>query len=73
MKRLPKCKGKYGYTTKQIREICKELKIDENLFWESFGINTCAMWRGMANYYRCDVEKALYNLGHKLGKYHEWD
>ena len=74
MKKLPKPKGEYGYTYKQIQSICKSLKIDENLWWETFGVNTCSLdSKGLTNYFIEDIERTLRILGHKLGKHHSWD
>jgi hypothetical protein len=74
MKKLPKPKGEHGYTYKQIQSICKSLKIDEDLWWGFYGVNTCALdSKGLTNYFIEDVERTLYLLGHKLGKYHIWD
>jgi hypothetical protein len=70
---LPKPHGKYGYTAEQITEICKERNITEKAFWASFGRNTVAVVKGKENYYPCDVEKALFNLGVEDGKWHPWD
>lgn len=69
---LPKPAGKYGYTAKQIRKICRVRKIHHKTFSKAFGVNTCALDNGEPNYYACDIELALYKLG-KGGKHHEWD
>ena len=73
MNKLPKCKGKYGYTQKEVHDICHKLKIDTRKFWVAFGINTCALVKGESQYYPVDIERTLYKLGHKLGVNHMWD
>ena len=71
---LPKPELKYGYSKKQIEQICKERNILEAKFWKAFGVNTvCDDGNGNTCYYRCDVEKALYSLGCSDGKWHQWD
>jgi hypothetical protein len=75
MDKLPKPPHEIGYTRHEVAEICQELEIDLSDFWEAFGINTCSMCDkcGRVLYYRCDVEAALYQLGHPLGEPHLWD
>lgn len=74
MDKLPEPQGKYGYTDKEIRAICRKLKIGIRKFWVAFGINTCALDGGVINYYPWDVERALWKLGEKkLGKNYMWD
>lgn len=76
MKKLPRPNHKYGYTKDQIKEICKSEKIKEKDFWKAFGINTCPVIDEKTNevaYYPCDIERALYILGNKMGKNHLWD
>ena len=73
MKKLPKPLHEYGYPSSQLDLILKELKIDKDLFADSFGVNTCVLDKGELIYYVCDVERALHQLGHKLGKFHLWD
>jgi len=71
---LPKSKDKLGYTTEEIRDICKKRNISNKSFNDTFGVNTCAMGKdGHPRYYLCDVERALYILGNKDGNFHEWD
>ena len=71
---LKPSKDPLGYTSEEISKICKERKISSNKFWEAFGINTVAISKdGSYRYYRCDVEKALWTLKHKDGKFHLWD
>jgi hypothetical protein len=54
--------------------ILKELGISWDKFGEVFGTNTMCMGKnGETILYKCDVERALWLLGHKLGKYHWWD
>ena len=74
MKSLPNPKDKLGYTDEELRNICQQLSISVNKFDEAFGVNTCAIGKdGKSRYYRCDVERTLWKLGSKLGKFHEWD
>ena len=71
---LPKPSHKYGYTKKEVLDICRERKIHHNTFWKAFGVNTCMLDKELGViYYPCDVEKTLYQLGKKDGKYHPWD
>ena len=71
---LPKPKHDYGYTKEQILQICRERKIHHAKFWSAFGVNTCAVDKEMGTiYYPCDVERALYQLGSKDGRFHSWD
>jgi len=74
MKKLPKPKHRLGYPESQLKEILKKLNISEKDFAIAFEVNTGAMSKqGEFIYYVCDVEKALYNLRYKLGKWHAWD
>lgn len=71
---LPKPKDPMGYTDKELRSICRGEKILFRIFNKAFGINTCGIAKnGTSRYYVCDVERALYKLGNKNGKFHEWD
>jgi hypothetical protein len=71
---LPKPKHRLGYSSEEIKAICKAKNIKEADFNEAFGCNTCAVAEdGKPRFYVCDVERALYNLGHSDGVYHEWD
>ena len=71
---LPKSKDKLGYSIEEIRNICKKRNITNKAFNKAFGINTCSLGKdGFPRYYRCDVERALYYLGNKDGKYYLWD
>jgi hypothetical protein len=71
---LPKPKDKHGYTTEEIDLLCQKYKISRKKFSNAFGINTCMIAKdGTVRYYRVDVERALWKLGIKDGKYHEWD
>ena len=63
-----------GYTSEELSAICKRAKISLEKFNKAFGVNTCAIGKdGKSRFYRCDVERALFTLKHKDGKYHEWD
>lgn len=70
---LPKSKSKYGYTNEEINKIIKDNALDITKFWKAFGVNTCMLLKGQYIYYKCDIERALYKLGCKLGKNHAWD
>ena len=74
MNKLPKPKHKYGYSESQVKEIMKKLNIPWKIFEEAFGVNTVAVAEnGESILYVCDVERALWKLRHKLGKFHIWD
>lgn len=71
---LPESKNPIGYTKKELQKICKERKITLRDFNKAFGVNTCGIDKnGEILYYQCDVERTLYDLGHKDGIWHEWD
>lgn len=71
---LSKPKDKLGYQLKEILKICKKNNINLYKFWDTFGYNTCIIAKdGTNRYYACDVERALYKMGSKLGKEHLWD
>ena len=71
---LPKPKHRLGYSKEEVLKICRERKIHHATFWKAFGVNTCSLAEdGKPRYYVCDVERALYDLGQKDGKYHQWD
>ena len=71
---LPTPQHPYGYTKKQILQICRERKIHHATFWKAFGVNTCTVDDKLGTiYYPVDVKKALYELGHKDGEYSAWD
>jgi hypothetical protein len=72
---LPKPKDTRGYTTKEIKKICKDRKISMPDFNDAFGVNTCCYDKKSDTYYFYiyDVERALYNLRNKDGIFHCWD
>jgi hypothetical protein len=71
---LPIPEHEYGYTKKQVLQICRERKIHHKKFWLAFGVNTCAVDKEMGIiYYSVDVERTLYELGSKDGRFHCWD
>jgi len=71
---LPKPKGQYGYAQDELKQICKDRGISFKKFNSTFGVNTVAIDKnGDINYYPVDVERTLYELGHKDGVYHIWD
>jgi hypothetical protein len=74
MKELPKPLHKLGYPKSQVKKIMRELKVKWSDFGDAFGVNTCAIAEnGETVMYPCDIERALWKLKHKLGKYHMWD
>jgi hypothetical protein len=75
MKKLPEPQHEYGYPSSQLDVIIKDLGIKPKEFNNAFGVNTCGVHEktGEIIYYVCDVQNALYKLGHKLGKWHPWD
>lgn len=74
MTKLPKPKHELGYPASQLKTILKELHISLKAFDKAFGVNTCSLSEtGETIYYVCDIEKALYILGNKLGKNYLWD
>jgi hypothetical protein len=74
MNSLPKPKHRLGYPISQVKDILKKLNISMERFDDAFGVNTCAISKkGEIIYYKIDIERALWKLGHKLGKYHLWD
>lgn len=71
---LPKPKDKLGYTIEEINSILKKRKISKKNFAKFFGINTVTIGKdNKPRYYICDVERTLYLLKNKDGKYHLWD
>jgi len=72
---LPKPTHKYGYPLKQIKEILEELGIDEKEFNKAFGVNTVGVDEKTDEHilYPCDVERALWKLGSRYGKWYPWD
>ena len=74
MNKLPKPKHRLGYPKSQVNDILKKLNISKEEFNNAFGVNTCAVSKtGEIIIYPCDIERALWKLGHPLGKYHLWD
>jgi hypothetical protein len=72
--KLPKPEHKYGYTSKQIGEICQKVGATREEFGEAFGVNTCAIDPELGTiYYPVDVERALWRLKKPGGRYHIWD
>ena len=62
---LPKERGKYGYTEKQLQMICRREGIKMPDFWKTFGDgHTCAVDdNGDSNFYATDVLGAFRRLG----------
>lgn len=71
---LPDSKDPLGYTGEEIKQICRDRKIHYKSFNKAFGVNTVVIGAdNKPRYYRCDVERALYNLKHSDGQFHCWD
>jgi len=71
---LPTPRNPIGYSKEELEDICKKRGISLSVFDKTFGINTCGMAHdGSILYYVCDVERTLYKLRSKDGKYHAWD
>jgi len=71
---LPTPKDTLGYSREEIEAICRIRKISPYIFWKAFGVNTIAVAAdGTSRFYGCDVERTLYILKSKDGKYHVWD
>ena len=72
--KLPEPKDSLGYTRFEILQICRDTKTSSPLFWKAFGINTVAVGDdGGSRFYKCDVERTLFNLKKDGGKYYPWD
>lgn len=71
---LPKPKDPLGYTRREILEIIRDRGVHHMTFWKAFGCNTVAVGDdGEARFYRCDVERALYELRAPDGRPHGFD
>jgi len=71
---IPDSKDPSGYSNEEINKILKDNNLNLEEFWPAFGICTCLITtKGEYRYYKCDVERALYKMGSKLGKDHLWD
>jgi hypothetical protein len=72
---LPKPDHEYGYSKPYLESWLKSQKINKKKFWEAFGRgNTCTFDEKLGTIvYPVDVEKALFELGHKAGLNHLWD
>lgn len=58
--KLPKPQDERGYTTNELKEICKLFSIEEKEFNEALGINTaCLNEKGEILTYSCDVINTL--------------
>jgi len=67
---LPKPKSKYGYSQKEVEIICQERNIKIKDFWRAFGVKTVIVEEGENRYFICDIERTLYKLNCKDGKFH---
>jgi hypothetical protein len=74
--RLPKPNHRLGYTKAEVLAILRKYKIKEEVFWEKFGINTCAVHPETKEtlMYGCDIETAIICCLENRDKYWwEWD
>jgi hypothetical protein len=55
-------KYEYGFTASEINTLLTEYDLDENLFYQKLGVNTCMVIEGQTITYHCDIEKALFCL-----------
>lgn len=71
---LPEPNHKMGYTSMYLDLILICMGIDKSIFWDKFGVNTCAIYEptGQIIYYKRDLESALSRLGYDIS-YHGWD
>jgi len=60
-----------GFTSNEIEDVCKYLKIDRDSFNTALGINTCTMIDGEILTYHSDIINALHFIYN--GKYIFWD
>lgn len=70
--KIPKSLDERGYTSSELKEICKKFDIKEEDFNEALGVNTaCVNELGEILTYHCDVENALSKI--MRGYYIFWD
>ena len=72
----PKPAHPMGYTEKELKSICRKLKVRYWKFLKAFGVNTvCGDEKtGEVLHYPCDVERAFAKvLGYRKVSEHEWD
>lgn len=67
-------KYEYGFTASEINTLLTEYDLDENLFYQKLGVNTCMVIEGQTITYHCDIEKALFCLVENRDEnFLEWD
>lgn len=67
-------KYEYGFTASEINTLLTEYDLDENLFYQKLGLNTCMVIEGQTITYHCDIEKALFCLVENRDEnFLEWD
>lgn len=74
--KLPSSKYKHGYTSKEVLDIIRPLKIHYKTFWKKFGANTCSISPDTKEtlYYGCDIITTIRGCLEKRDKYfYEWD
>jgi hypothetical protein len=55
-------KYEYGFTASEINTLLTEYDLNEDLFYQKLGVNTCMVIEGQTITYHCDIEKALFCL-----------
>lgn len=67
-------KYKYGFTASEINTLLTEYDLNEDLFYQKLGVNTCMVIEGQTITYHCDIEKALFCLVENRDQnFLEWD
>ena len=67
-------KYEYGFTASEINTLLTEYDLDEDLFYQKLGVNTCMVIEGQTITYHCDIEKALFCLVENRDEnFLEWD
>lgn len=67
-------KYEYGFTASEINTLLTEYDLDEDLFYQKLGVNTCMVIEGQTITYHCDIEKALFCLVENRDQnFLEWD
>lgn len=67
-------KYEYGFTASEINTLLTEYDLNEDLFYQKLGVNTCMVIEGQTITYHCDIEKALFCLVENRDEnFLEWD
>jgi len=67
-------KYEYGFTASEINTLLTEYDLNEDLFYQKLGVNTCMVIEGQTITYHCDIEKALFCLVENRDQnFLEWD